>query len=342
MVSDPSRTDRSFWVIEKDGKVQSFKKSGSHAQVHEVLDMGKVEGFTNVGEQGLLGMAVDPHFSRNSFVYFYQSSAKTTPAESEENTQASLIVRYSWDVKKAAFDPTSRKVLLSIPQESFSNHKAGMMAFSANGKLFVGTGDGGSAGDPHNNAQNKNSLLGKILRFNIQNGELGLPRDNPFAGDSSARPEIWAYGLRNPWRFSFDRKTGQLWVGDVGQDRWEEIDLVTAGGNYGWKLWEGNVEFENRDHRKPRDYRAPLHVYRQSPHASVVGGYVYHGHQQPALEGAYLFGDYVSGKIWMLKSGRSQPTVRDMGVVKGLVSFAEDHSGEIYAISVEGQIFELR
>jgi glucose/arabinose dehydrogenase len=177
----------------------------------------------------------------------------------------------------------------------------------------------------------------------IRQGEALVPDDNPFVARSDYRPEIWALGMRNPWRFSFDRETGILWAGDVGQGSQEEIDQVVRGGNYGWKIFEGNVDYENPENRRPTDYQRPIWTYGRADGSSVIGGYVYRGARLPELRGTYLFGDFGSNAVWTLKTrDGSAPLVESLGAVEGLVSFAEGQSGELYAVSLYGKLFELR
>ncbi len=348
MVVDPepakSNALKSFWVIEKEGKVQRVSLTSSGALTRELLDISTVPGFTSDGEQGLLGLAVDPNFKTNKFVYFYQSQELPNVGSVFESGLSSLIVRYSWDGAQQSFLPSSRRVVFSFDQEPYSNHKGGMIAFGPDNMLYIGTGDGGSGGDPQNHGQNKSTHLGKILRIALRNGQMSVPADNPFFSDSNAKPEIWALGLRNPWRFSFDRQTGDLWAGDVGQGSFEEVDLITRGGNFGWKLYEGNSEYDNPTHRRPPGYQGPVYAYGRQQGSTVIGGYVYRGKVFAKMVGSYIFGDYGSSKIWTLRRNNSSstPLVTQIATVFGLVSFAEDTSGEIYAVSIQGQIFQLR
>lgn len=330
IAQEPGSESTSYWVVEKTGAVRSV--SPSSGEISLLLDVSTVPGFTDDGEQGLLGMALDPDFSANHFAYFYESSAGV-----EKSGNESLLVRYRYDSEAARFDPESRKVLFHIPQEDYSNHKGGMIAFGPDRHLYVATGDGGSGGDPHGNAQNKASLLGKMLRFQITGGELSVPSTNPFAFETGSRAEIWAYGLRNPWRFSFDRETGQLWAGDVGQNRFEEIDVIQRGGNYGWKRKEGNQDYANPQGMGIADYVAPVWTYGRGEGYSVIGGYVYRGGKIPAFKGRYLFGDYGSSKVWVLADG----VATEIGRVQGLVSFGETRDGELLAVSILGKIFHL-
>ena len=230
--------------------------------------------------------------------------------------------------------------------QPFSNHNGGHITFGPDGYLYVGLGDGGSGGDPRGHGQNLRTLLGTILRIDVSTldvtGSYAVPPDNPFVGVEGARPEIWAYGLRNPWRFSFDRETGELWAGDVGQNKLEEIDIITPGGNYGWNIMEGSSCF--RDNRCDRDeFVPPVAEYGRDGGCSVTGGYVYRGSRLPALVGAYLYGDFCTGKIWALRYDGSRVTenaqIADTDLQ--ISSFAEGPDGEVYILSFTGQIARL-
>ena len=232
------------------------------------------------------------------------------------------------------------RVLLKIAQP-FANHNGGQLAFGPDGYLYVGMGDGGSAGDPNNNGQNLGSLLGKILRIDIgyaSSGVYGIPPDNPFAGSATARPEIWAYGLRNPWRFSFDRKTGDLWIGDVGQGAWEEVDFQPAGGaggtNYGWRLTEGNHCFSPATGCPTSGITFPVAEYGHvGGNCSITGGFVYRGRDFARLSGIYFYADYCSGRVWGLRRGASGWETQELlRPGYGFTSFGEDDAGEVYTV----------
>jgi glucose/arabinose dehydrogenase len=227
-------------------------------------------------------------------------------------------------------------VLLRIDQP-YSNHNGGQLAFGPDGYLYVGTGDGGSANDPRRNAQNPDSLLGKLLRIDVDRSAAGqgyaVPTDNPFIGKKGFRPEIWALGLRNPWRFSFDAGSGVLWLADVGQDQVEEIDIVRKGGNYGWHVMEGNICNPAIDKRcDATGFDPPVFVYRHPDGFSVTGGFVYRGGAIPRLCGAYLYADYVTKRLWALRlrDGRVVAQTELLSKAPAISSFGEDHELELY------------
>jgi glucose/arabinose dehydrogenase len=239
-------------------------------------------------------------------------------------------------------DPSSENLILSVDQPE-TNHNGGCLAFGPDDFLYIGIGDGGGRGDPFNNGQDTTTLPGSILRINVDGGSpYVIPAGNVFAGSSTDRPEIYAWGLRNPWRFSFDRVSGDLWVGDVGQNAWEEIDIIMSGGNYGWNILEGNHCYP----ADPCDDMGLVPPFFEYSHdggdRSVTGGYVYHGNGLPSLAGMYIFGDYVSGRIWAVEtSGSSEgSTLLDNTSLK-VVSFAEDRSGELYVVDFNGGLYRI-
>jgi glucose/arabinose dehydrogenase len=284
------------------------------------------------GERGLLGLAFHPRYNENGFFY-----VNYTDRAGNGDTIVARYTRSATDPNRA--DPASARVLLRIDQP-FANHNGGQLAFGPDGYLYIGTGDGGSANDPNNRAQNRLDLLGKILRIDVDRGDpYGIPPDNPFSGFSSARNEIWAYGLRNPWRFSFDLVTGDLWIADVGQGDLEEIDYQPAssdgGENYGWRLMEGSNCFNppGTNCNANGALVEPVIEYDHSGGAcSVTGGYVYRGAAYPRLSGLYIYGDYCNGVIWgatRLPSGDfTSRVLLDTGLF--ISTFGEDANGELY------------
>ena len=319
--------DPALYVAEKAGRVVALDEGSAP---RTVLDL---TGQVSLGsEQGLLGLAFSPN---GRFVY-------VNFTDTEGNTH---VTEFRFDDESA--DPSSRREVLFVPQP-YSNHNGGALAFGPDGYLYVALGDGGSAGDPLDNGQSLSTLLGKVLRISPRATEgrpYGIPPDNPFVDKPGARPEIWAYGLRNPWRISFDRDTGDLWIGDVGQSGWEEIDVEPAGSpggvNFGWNLYEGNHPFEDGN---PKGLTMPIYEYPNGDATcSVTGGYVYRGTEIPDLVGAYVFGDYCGGALEAFAPRGDRATAhRLLGpTVDALATFGEDAAGELYACSLAGRVFRL-
>ncbi len=292
------------------------------------------------GERGLLGAAFHPNYGGNGFFYVsYTDSAGD-----------SVIARYSESLDPNRADSTSGVILLTIPQP-FSNHNGGQLHFGPDGYLYIGIGDGGSGGDPQNNGQDLGTLLGKIIRIDVDSGlPFTVPPDNPFVGIVGAREEIWSYGLRNPWRFSFDRLTGDMFIGDVGQGSWEEVDFQpansTGGENYGWRLMEGNSCFNPAINCNNGTLTLPILVYDHSVGCSVTGGYLYRGSKNPNLNGLYLYGDFCSGLIWGAQEdglgGWNTTVLLDTNF--SISTFGEDESGEIYFAhlsATDGAIYQV-
>lgn len=287
---------------------------------------------TKGNEEGLLSIAFHPQFAANGTFFIYYC------APDPRRTVLSRLQITAGDPTKA--DLASEQVLLTAEQP-FDNHNGGTLLFGPDGKLYLGLGDGGAAGDPQDHGQKTSSLLGKVLRIDVDQADAGLgygiPEDNPFVGKDGWRAEIWARGLRNPWRMSFDRDTGELWAGDVGQNYWEEIDLIVKGGNYGWKNHEAKQSFEKR----PAIPGAidPVFAYPRGEGQSVTGGYVYRGKRLKDLVGAYIYGDFNTGRIWALRRQGEQVDNRLLiQLPKGqqVASFAEDAAGELYLCTFEG------
>jgi glucose/arabinose dehydrogenase len=319
--------DATLYVAEKTGRVVAVRDGSVGAD--PVLDLaGQVsEG----GEQGLLGMAFSPD-GAYLYVDFTDLNGDTHVTE----------YRMRGDVA----DPGSKRLVL-FQRQPYANHNGGGLEFGPDGYLYVGLGDGGSGGDPHRNGQSLRTLLAKILRIDPRPSggrPYGIPRDNPFVGRAGARPEIWAFGLRNPWRFSFDRETGDLWIGDVGQNAWEEIDRQPAGSrggeNYGWNVYEGTHLFVANPAVKRSAVTMPVYQYGHGHgECAVTGGYVYRGSAIPALRGAYVFADFCLGELMALRTvgGRIQ-AFRLGPTLPSLSSFGQDANGELYALSLNGEL----
>ena len=288
------------------------------------------------GEQGLLGLAFHPQFAANG--YFFVNYTRFGDG-------ATVIARYKAINNNLVGDPNSERILLTVPQP-FSNHNGGMIEFGPDNNLYIGTGDGGSGNDPNNNAQNVNQLLGKFLRItpdvsgNDQNPAYTIPADNPFVG-VNGRDEIYAVGVRNPFRWSFDRGgTRQLWAGDVGQNVIEEADIITKGGNYGWRVYEG-TQCTNLDASlcNPGNYTAPIFQYTHVVgRCSITGGYVYRGTQGSLPNGAYTFADFCTGELWMWNNNQ-QILLQD--TTRNIASFGEDEDGEIYVVGLGGTVDKI-
>lgn len=296
------------------------------------------------GEGGLLGMAFHPNFPATPQVFL--SYTRTGP-DSLLRPLTSVVSRFISRDGGATLDRASEEVILTLDQP-FENHKGGHIAFDAAGDLFIGLGDGGSANDPQNNAQNPNTLLGKLLRIDVDGAptagrNYAIPGDNPYAIAGGA-PEIYALGLRNPWRWSFDRNTGRLWLGDVGQDAWEEIDIIERGGNYGWKTCEGAHRRGSSAPCASTGLTDPIAEYDHSNNnCSVTGGYVYRGTGIPNLAGAYLFGDFCSGTLWTLREQAGAAPLVESAVSSTLsvVSFGQANDGELYVVNMGGTLHKV-
>jgi len=320
-VADPGDGSGRLFVVEQGGRVQVVRSGGVARE--PFLDAASLLD-TASGERGLLGLAFAPDFAASGVLFI----AHTAPGPAVEITR--LTVEQDGD----RVDLASRRTVLRMADPA-SNHNGGMIAFGPDGKLWISTGDGGRGGDPWDNAQNLDSLLGKLLRIDVGREPYAIPEDNPFVGRQGARGEIWAYGLRNPWRFSFDRATGELWIGDVGQNRWEEIDVEDprfgGGLNYGWRRLEGRHCYNPRTGCRAPGLTPPIHEYGHDFGCSVTGGYVYRGKDIPALAGWYLFGDYCDSAVWALRrTGEAVEVAQLVSGPKGLSSFGEDAAGEIY------------
>lgn len=326
------------YVIEQRGVIRVFDNVSTVAQAPVFLDIdARVDAG---GEMGLLGLAFHPDFKTNG--YFYVNYNRNLPS------RQTVISRFKVNQGSTTSDASSEKILLTFEQP-YTNHKGGKMAFGSDGFLYIATGDGGSGGDPQNHAQNRKDLLGKILRINVNVAETekySIPADNPYVNNTEGfMPEIYAYGLRNPWRFSFDATTNNLWVGDVGQNEVEEIDIITKGGNYGWKVKEGDDCFYAAGNCNQSGLIGPVLSYRQGTDGrSVTGGLVYRGTKLPDLVGKYIFGDYVSGKIWALNYSASKATNSNDKIdnVGSISAFGEDAAKELYILNYSsGKIYSL-
>jgi len=333
IVAPGDGTNRLF-VIEQAGVIRVFENSQAVAASSSFLDIRSRVLFG--GEQGLLGLAFHPNYAVNG--YFYVEYVADNPLRT-------VIARYSVspnNLNQALSD--SELVLLEVSQP-FANHKGGQIAFGADRYLYVGLGDGGSGGDPSGNGQNRATLLGKILRIDVESPSQGrnysIPPDNPYAGNTLGyKEEIYALGFRNPWRFSFDSITGRLWVADVGQSQREEIDIVEKGKNYGWNIMEGSLTFSSGSQA---GLELPVWEYGRDEGISIIGGYVYLGSNLAGLYSRYVYGDYGSGKVWALQYSEVGMPVNILLVDTSLniSSFGVDERNELYFCALDGKIYVL-
>ena len=333
IINSGDGTNRLF-VFEQQGTIRVFDNSANTATSKVFLDVA--DSVLSGGEQGLLGLAFHPNYRNNG--YFYVDYVA-------DNPRRTIIARYNVNANDPdQADRNSEVILLEISQP-FTNHKGGQLAFGTDGYLYIGLGDGGSGGDPFGNGQNRSALLGKLLRIDVNSPSAGrnygIPADNPFAGNTLGyREEIYAYGFRNPWRFSFDSSTGTLWVGDVGERQREEIDIVEKGKNYGWNIMEGTLTFSSGSQA---GLELPVWEYGRDQGIAIIGGYVYRGSTSTGLTGSYVYGDYGSGKIWALTlSGTGTPT-NTLLVDSALTisSFGVDSNNELYICAFDGKIYKL-
>ena len=325
-----------LFVVEQRGVIHVFENAESANETAIFLDIQSA--VRDGGERGLLGLAFHPEYQSNGFFFVNYTAGSTL------TTRISRFQVDPEDPNRA--DPNSEVLFLQYRQP-FGNHNGGGVVFGPDGYLYIGTGDGGSAGDPENNGQDMTSLLGKMLRLDIDqpNGDVpyGIPPDNPFLGQDGVRPEIYALGLRNPWRYAFDEATGQLWAGDVGQGSIEEIDLIESGGNYGWRKMEGTACFNPSTNCTPGTYAAPIFEYTHAQGKSVTGGRVYHGSRRSDLAGHYIFGDYVSGKLWALDPANAgSPVVTELeDTFLEFSTFGVDEEGELLIVDYGGELYRF-
>jgi hypothetical protein len=325
-----------LFVVEQAGIIRIVDKLEQIVSIPFLDIQTKVDDSDN--EEGLLGLAFDPDYKNNG--YFYVNYVNSNSG------RKSIIERYTVSADSNLVNTNSGVVILSIDQFA-SNHNGGDINFGPDGYLYIATGDGGGGGDPGEHGQNMNSLLGKLLRIDVSSLPYTIPTDNPFIDAQDTMPEIWSYGLRNPWRFSFDRKNGALWIADVGQGDWEEINFADSldrgGQNYGWDCLEGNHSFENTD-CAGLTFTAPIYEYGHGTGRSITGGYVLRSRHYNNFTGQYIFADYVTNKVWLLQQYQNQ-TVSVSEVTPGISrisTFGQDEEGRIYAASLsEGTIYQL-
>ena len=344
LTAPPGDTARLF-VVEKGGRIKVVDKA-TKSLIGTFLDISSL--VSNGSEQGLLGMAFDPQYATNG--RFYVSYTDKTGIGN------SIIARYLVSANRNVAVSTADRIILTVTQPD-TNHNGGMIAFGPDGMLYIGFGDGGGTGDPGNRAQNQGQLLGKLLRIDVSQGTASayeVPLSNPFVGQAGKSAEIWSFGLRNPWRYSFDRQTGDLYIADVGQGSWEEVNVSTStvaggagkGANYGWNVMEGNHCFSPSAGCNMTGLTLPRLEYGHNNNAcSITGGYVYRGAALPALQGTYFYGDFCAGFVrsFRLVNGNATQSFDWVALRPGgnITSFGEDAAGELYVMTSAGGLYRL-
>jgi glucose/arabinose dehydrogenase len=325
-----------MFVVEQAGRIRIV--SNGTVLSTPFLDIANLVNFDGA-EQGLLGVTFHPNYASTPKVYVNYD--RVAPGGQE-----TVIAEFTAASAGASQIDSATERILLVQAQPFSNHKAGQLAFGLDGFLYFGLGDGGGAGDPNGNGQNLNTLLGKMMRIDVDHASAGkpyaIPSDNPFASGGGL-PEIFAYGFRNPWRFSLDRPTARFFVADVGQDMFEEIDILTSGGNFGWNIMEGSHCFMPSSGCNMSGLTLPIFDYSHSDGIAVIGGYVYHGAALPGLSGKYLFSDFGSGTLWALTQSPlgtwSRQTLLSTG--RNISSFGQDSSGELYLLDLSGSVLKI-
>lgn len=333
--------DERLFIVEQRGIIKIADSTGSVLPTPFLDIDARVRSGNN--EQGLLGLVFHPDYTTNGYFYVYYTI----------DDWSSRLSRFEVNAQNPnQADPSSEQILFTVPQP-YKNHNAGDLNFGPDGYLYVSLGDGGNGGDPEDRAQNGKTLLGKILRLDVNSGNpYAIPPDNPFVNDTSVLDEVWSLGWRNPWRFSFDPQNGDMWVGDVGQNKYEEISMEPAtangGGNYGWRCLEGFQTFNSTGCGPAASYLPPVFTYAHADGLgkSVTGGYVYRGSDVPDLWGYYLFGDWVSGNMWVtVKDSAGNFTTSMIGQKMGpqeCSAFGVDSAGELYVAGLnDGKIYKV-
>lgn len=334
ILPSPDDTGRLF-VVEQDGRVSWFRPDPAPSRTETFLDI-RGKAFRGHNEEGLLCLAFHPKFAENGLFFVWYSATKP---------HRHVLSRFrAPNPADGPADAASEKVFLEIPK-IYGNHNGSTLLFGKDGFLYFSVGDGGAAGDPKRAGQDLGSWFAKIHRIDVDREDgskpYSVPKDNPYVDAAGARPETWAWGLRNVWRMSFDRETGDLWAGDVGQDKYEEVDRIAKGGNYGWRIREGLHAFSSE---KPAGTLVdPVVDYGRKDGASITGGYVYRGKSIPALAGAYVYADYVTGTVWALRhDGKGVTAWREiLRQPKNIASFGEDRDGELFVCCFDGKIYRL-
>jgi glucose/arabinose dehydrogenase len=333
VVAAPDGTSRLF-VVQKGGLVRVWSRGKVLARPYLNIE-GRVR---DDGERGLLSIAFSPNFKARPFVYAAYS-----------RSDGDLVVaRFrASGAKSARLNRASQKIVLRVEHSTYSNHNGGQLMFGPDRMLYLGVGDGGGGGDPFGSGQSRDTLLGKILRIDVSRScgrqRYCVPSGNPFAGPTPGRGEIWAMGVRNPWRFSFDPVTKNLWIGDVGQDSWEEVDRLgpnAAGANLGWSCWEARSKYNASQCRAGASYEFPVVAIAHPTAESITGGFVYRGSRWPSLRGQYVFGDFITGRIWTYRPGQGKTLqARRLGSV---TSFGVDDRNEMWAVTIDGGLWRMK
>jgi len=328
--NDGVHEDR-LYVVERGGRVYLLSGENTASEKILFLDLTAIVD-TGGQEMGLLGLAFHPDYEENGYLFVNYTSDDET-----------VISRFT-STDRETVSLTTEKIIITFSQP-YSNHNGGTLFFGPDGYLYISSGDGGSSGDPDDQSQNLMSYLGKILRIDVDSDTSSylIPTDNPFLDqEEEALPEIFAYGLRNPWKFSFDQGRGHLIAADVGQGEIEEIDLIVSGGNYGWNRFEGSRPYNNQD--LPENHILPVYEYPHSEGRSITGGFTYYGSEMDSLRGAYIYGDFISGTIWALwldeENEAESHELLDTDLM--ISSFGTDHNGELYIVDFQGKIYALK
>jgi glucose/arabinose dehydrogenase len=319
-----------IYVVEQPGRIFAVRPDGKRRLFLDIRSR-----IVSGGEMGLLGLAFHPRYRANGRFFLDYTRRQAGRLQT-------VISELHADLSTGKADAASERIILTVDQP-YENHNGGQIEFGPDGCLYIGLGDGGGAGDPHGNSQDLRTHLGKILRINVDGAQpYEVPPDNPFAGQDAA-PEIWAYGLRNPWRFSFDRDNGRLFVADVGQNAYEEVDIITRGGNYGWNVMEGLSCYPPQTRECPlQGFELPIAWYGRKEGISVTGGYVYRGSGIPALRGMYVFGDFGTSAVWVLKQAKNGWVRRLLlRAPEPISSFGQDEAGELYVVGYQGTVYKI-
>ena len=323
------------YIVEQSGRVLSVTSKSGEWMVSEFLNIE--DRVSDRGrEEGLLGLALSSNFPSEPYIYVNYTAA---------NPRRTVVSRFSVSTADPVVaQPDSEHVILEVAQP-YSNHNGGQLLFGPDSYLYIGFGDGGSAGDPRDHGQNPGTFLGTIVRIDVSDldsaGTYAIPDDNPLIGQDGVRPEVWAFGLRNPWRFTFDRDTGDLWAADVGQNEREEVNVILPGLNYGWNVMEGSLCYGRGNENCSRDgLELPATEYGRDGGCSITGGYVYRGENIPGLYGSYVYGDFCSGKIWSYNPDTSEATLL-IDTDLSISTFGEDQEGELYVVSLDGGVYAI-